>query len=146
MWRARLLDPREQLFVSALLRGDEPDLFWSQPVADQRHAHDCAAHVHRQRPERPELVRAALLHDVAKQRAGLGPVGRAVATVLRHVGMRGSERHHSYNRHAEEGADLLAAAGAEPTVVLYARHHHATKPQGFDDGDWALLVEADHRH
>lgn len=146
MWRAELLSPHEQQFVAGLLRPGEVTLFWDQPIADVRHAHDCAVHVHQQRPGRPDLVRAALLHDVAKQRARLGPIGRSVATILRYLGIRGSDRHDSYNRHADEGADLLAAAGAEAMVVTYTRHHHQERPDGFDAGDWALLVEADQQH
>lgn len=129
--------------MASLLRPAETDLFWTQQSADVRHAHDCARYVAERRPERRDLIRAALLHDLGKRNARLGPIGRSIATILAFVRIRGSQRHDSYNHHSDEGADILAGVGAEDTVVMYTRHHHRGRPDGFDVGDWDLLMTAD---
>ena len=88
-------------------------------------------------------MRAALLHDLGKRNARLGPIGRSIATIAAAVRIRGSKRHRSYTRHAHEGAELLAAGGAEPLVVSYTRHHHGPRPGDIDPEDWELLMAAD---
>lgn len=142
-WHPRYLSPGEQAFVAGLLHPAERELFWNQQVMDLRHAHDCARYVAERRPGRPDLARAALLHDIGKRNARLGPLGRSIATVLAFLGMRGSQRHDSYNRHSQLGADMLADAGAEDVVVAYARHHHTGRPASFDVEEWDLLLTAD---
>lgn len=139
-----MLSPGEQSFVADLLTESETDLFWKQQPADLRHSHDCARHVADHSPGRTDLIRAALLHDIGKQQARLGPLGRTVATLVGLMGIRGSERHASYNRHSVVGAEMLSKAGAEETVIAYTLHHHADRPSGFDPGDWNLLMRADH--
>lgn len=129
--------------MAAHLRTSEVGVFWDQQQTDLRHAHDCARFVAERRPERSDLIRAALLHDLGKRTSRLGPIGRAVATVLAVAGIRGSERHRSYNRHSHEGAEILADAGAEHIVVAYTRHHHTGRPSDFDADDWDLLMTAD---
>lgn len=131
------------MFVAGLLRPSESDLFWTQQRTDIRHAHDCARYVADKRPSRPDLIRAALLHDLGKRSARLSPIGRSIATMLAFIGIRGSERHRSYNRHSEEGAEILAGAGAEDIVVTYTRYHHSRRPENFDPDDWDLLMTAD---
>lgn len=146
VWTAVQLSPAEQDFVAQLLTPAEADVFWRQPTSDIRHGHDCAQSVAAARPDRQDLIRAALLHDVGKYPSQLGPFGRSLATVFRLLGIRGSDRHHSYNRHAEEGARLLAEAGAEPSVVEYTLRHHGERPTDFPPDDWAVLAAADHQH
>lgn len=74
------------------------------------------------------VVAAALLHDVGKVEAGLGPVGRAAATVAGVVAPRqaaaGEGRVARYLTHDRRGAALLEAAGSDPLVVAWAREHH----------------------
>ena len=129
--------------MAGLLEEPEKDLFWSQQLTDLRHAHDCARYVSDRMPDRRDLARAALLHDLGKQRSRLGPIGRSIATLLAAVGIRGSSRHASYTRHAHEGAAFLADAGAERLVVAYTRHHHEERPAWFAADEWDLLMTAD---
>ena len=78
---------------------------------------------------------AALLHDVGKIEAGLGPFGRVGATVaamlLGHArvaawsnrpGWRG--RYGLYLLHPELGGELLAGAGSDPLTMAWAVEHH----------------------
>jgi hypothetical protein len=131
--------------VAARLRRAEGSLFWGQSAPDQRHALDSARAVAAARPERADLERAALLHDVGKRHAGLGAVGRSLATGFRllHLPTRG--RWAAYLAHAQAGAADLAVAGAEPVVVAFARHHHGPRPGDIGPADWELLCRADAR-
>jgi hypothetical protein len=79
----------------------------------------------------PRWAAAALLHDVGKADAHLGPFGRAAATAYGWVRsparMRG--RAGRYLRHPILGAAALDRAGARPEAVEWARVHH-------EPGEW----------
>lgn len=139
---ARGLDASEQRWVAGLLRPGEVDAFWSQPVADQRHGHDCARYV-ADRTDRRDLVRAGLLHDIGKRHARLGPIGRSVATVAAALGFHGHAGFRRYTRHGPEGALELARAGAEPLVVEFTEAHHGARPASITAEEWDLLEQAD---
>jgi hypothetical protein len=83
----------------------------------------------------PTWVQAALLHDVGKRAAGLGTVGRSVATVTAvllgrtRVGGWADRpgwpgRFGRYERHGEIGADLIRAAGGSETAAWWSEVHH----------------------
>lgn len=102
------------------------------------------------------VVAAALLHDAGKARSGLGPVGRALATLATitmpkrveqwgHIGgWRG--RVCTYSRHDREGERVLRSAGARPEVAAWAGAHHTPAAWcglGFEAGTEAALAKAD---
>lgn len=99
----------------------------------------------------PRWVAAALLHDVGKPDARLGPLGRAGATVVAAVVSHGRARSWSsavgvYVNHDERGAKRLAAAGARPEAVAWARAHHRPdlwRRTGIPPEICALLARAD---
>jgi len=138
------LRPLEQAWVARRLHPAECSLFWGQSPPDQRHGFECACTVAAARPDRPDLARAALLHDVGKRHAGLGALGRSLATFLDllHLPTRG--RWAAYLAHDRSGSSDLAKAGAEPVVVAFARHHHGPRPGDVPPADWDLLCRADH--
>jgi hypothetical protein len=140
---AHPLRPAEQAWVASLLRPAEWALFWGQAAADQRHAFACARAARAALPERDDLARAALLHDVGKRHADLGALGRSLATTLRFLRLPAHGRLAAYLAHAATGAADLAAAGAEPVVVDFARHHHAPRPEGLPSADWDVLCRVD---
>lgn len=143
---ARPLTGDERLWVAAQLGDPRLELlFDSQPVADQRHAFDGADELARAAPGRRELVVAALMHDVGKRHAALGPVGRAVATGLGMLRIPLKGRLAAYNSHESVGADELSEAGSESVVVLFARHHHGQRPAGIPAEDWEALIDVDRR-
>ena len=137
------LRPAEQAWVASLLRPAEWALFWGQAAADQRHAFACARAARDVLPERDDLARAALLHDVGKRHAGLGALRRSLATTLSFLRLPARGRLAAYLAHAAAGAADLAAAGAEPVVVDFARHHHGPRPPGLPAADWDVLCRAD---
>lgn len=139
--RSRPLSPREEAEVAGLLDDRLAALFWEQPVMDQRHGIDAARFVLARRPGARDLAAAALLHDVGKRHAGLGVVGRVLATVLALLRIPAPGRLGVYLDHARLGAEDLA--GAEELIVAYARHQDGPRPSSIPAETWALLKEAD---
>lgn len=130
--------------MAGWLRSDaERAMFWDQPPADQRHGLGAARFVAQRRPDRLDLIRAALLHDTGKRHARLRILGRVLASLVRLTGRPGRGRIGTYLAHGPLAAGELAAAGAEPAVVEYARDHHGARPDAFPAADWAILEEAD---
>lgn len=140
---ARPLSPQEQAVVAGLLRPAERPLFWRQGAADQRHGLRSARALLEWAPARIDLARAALLHDVGKGTVRLGPLGRSLATALGLLHLPAPGALGEYLAHERRGADELAAAGAEPTLVAYAGYHHGRRPAVIAQDDWDLLRAAD---
>jgi putative nucleotidyltransferase with HDIG domain len=122
---------------------EEPAIYWEQSVADQRHGLETARMIVAVRPDRRDLVRAGLLHDVGKRHSNLGVVGRSLASLLAKLRLpvRGSWRR--YLDHGPLGAEELARLGAELLVTEFARHHHQRRPSVIAADDWELLQRAD---
>ena len=141
---ARPLRPDEQAEVAGWLRSDaERAMFWDQSFADQRHGHAAASHVVAVLPQRRDLIRAALLHDVGKRHARLGVIGRSLASLAAMVGARPRGRAAAYLDHGPAAAAELEAAGSERIVVDFASAHHGDRPVSIDGGDWQVLQAAD---
>lgn len=142
--RAHPLTAQEQAEVAELLRPEETDLFWRQPVADQRHGWNGVMAVRTTvGPGNRTLERAALLHDVGKASVGLGVIGRALASGLELLHLPMTRRMHLYLAHGDTGAALLAAAGAEREVVAFTAHHHGDRPSEISPENWEILLAAD---
>lgn len=114
-------------------------LFFAQHTADQRHAFEVAQRV----ADQPELVEAALLHDVGKIDAGIGPVQRSLATLWLYTTLPVWGRWQRYLGHGPRGADVLEDAGASELTVAFTRHHPGDAPAGVDKDAWILLEGAD---
>ena len=141
--RARRPTPGDQVLVASLVTPEEARLFWAQPVADQAHGVAAARRVAALAPDRDDLVRAALLHDVGKRHARLGVIGRSVASLLAILRLPRTRRHAAYLSHGDLGAADLAAAGSDPVTVAFARDHHRARPDDVAPDDWKVLVAAD---
>jgi hypothetical protein len=141
--RARPLAPAEQAEVAALLRAEEAEVFWAQARPDQRHAFAATLQVRSMIPDRTDLERAALLHDVGKRHAPLRITGRVLASLCELARLPGPGRLGRYLDHCAAGADDLARLEAEPLVVAFARHHHGSRPGDISEDDWRVLLAAD---
>jgi hypothetical protein len=141
---ARPLSDHEREVVGDWIETDaEAVLFWAQSVADQRHGMVCALAVAETAPDRRDLIRAALFHDVGKQQAGLGVMARTLAGACIKLRVRVRGRLADHVEHGEWGGRMLSAAGAEDLVVSFARHHHGRRPPSIEVPDWELLQAAD---
>ena len=141
--RARRPGPDAQLLVARALTPELARLFWDQPVADQAHGVAAARRIEAMAPQRPDLVCAALLHDVGKRHARLGVVGRSLASMAAMLRLPLARRHARYLAHGDAGAIELEQAGATAIAVAFARHHHRARPDSVAPEDWDLLVQAD---
>ena len=141
---SRRLTPIEQAEVAEHLASPaERAMFWEQPRADQRHGLASARAVAARCPDRGDLIRAALLHDIGKRHARLGAPGRSWVAVCSVMGLPLSARMAGYLDHGRSAAGELSAAGAEALVVAYALHHHGRRPDGISAEDWEVLEKAD---
>lgn len=138
------LRPSEHDAVCSWLTPEWADLFFEQNTADQRHAYHAALTVVAAGVTDRDVIAAALLHDVGKRHARLGPIGRSVATVLIALSAPLGERMATYRDHGFIGARELAEIGAPSPAIEFALHHQkAERPAGFDPATWDLLMAAD---
>lgn len=149
----------DEAWAASRLIGPERTLFASMANHDRRHAIGVARRALALRGDDApdDLAAAALLHDVGKVHAGLGPVGRARATVR--IALVGRDRVRAdvarsewtrrvalYADHPGLGAADLRARGARTRVAGWAEvHHDASRwsESGFDPDDAAALHAAD---
>lgn len=151
--------PADEAWVTSVLTGPERTLFAAMANHDRRHAIGVARRALAMRGDDApdDLAAAALLHDVGKVHADLGPIGRARATVrIALVGrarvraeVARSERARRvalYADHPGLGAADLRARGARPRVAAWAGVHHDAarwSESGFDPDEVAALHAAD---
>jgi len=140
---ARPLSRDERAAVGSWLTPALSDLFFSQQPADQRHGYRAGASVAAAGYRAPDVVAAALLHDVGKRHAGFGALGRSVASVMILLSLPLSERMLTYRDHGIVAARELGRAGAPPLVVDFALHHHGRRPETIAEDVWDVLAAAD---
>ena len=140
---ARRLKPSERAAVSAWLTPSTEEVFFSQDDADQRHGHHAAQSVVASGVDDPDVIMAALLHDVGKRHARLGLIGRTIASLLILLHLPMPERMALYRDHGLSAARELGALGVPSVVIDFALHHHGTRPPTIEPSVWDVLVAAD---
>ena len=129
-WRNAPLNPAAQTRVDSILPTPElRALFRRLSPGEQAHSLEVLERVQARFPTAPpDLLQAALLHDVGKTRAPLNIVER-VLVVLGQKLVPNRWEHWSpkafsvATQHAGWGADLAAQAGASPLTVMLIRRH-----------------------
>ncbi len=149
---SRSPSPEDDALADAHLSSALLALFRAQHPRDIAHSAATARWLieRRHNDPDPDLLAAALLHDIAKgeQRRGdrvayvlaatFDPLPRILGSQSSALAWRSALwRSHT---HSERGAALLAQAGATPRTIELTRLHHA---KGHRDGMLALLQEAD---
>lgn len=105
----------------------------------------------------PDLLAAALLHDVGKLRAPLSPIEKALLVLAKRLApekvvrwgqgdARGWRKPFAVHlRHADWGASMVAAAGGSKRLIDLIRLHHTPPPStsGRDSARLTALQRAD---
>jgi hypothetical protein len=135
--RPRPISDADLAWVRSVLTDAEADVWEEQSRADRAESLAVARRTQQALgADDGPFVAAALLHDVGKTRADLGPFGRSVATVVAAVvGHRRARSWASqprgwrrkvgqYIAHDDLGAAELRQAGARAEAIEWARVHH----------------------
>jgi putative nucleotidyltransferase with HDIG domain len=135
-------------------------LFNGMRRAERAHSMAVLRSLLRQGHTDPDLLAAALLHDVGKTRAPLRLFDRVLVVLSQHL-MPASARAWSIGeptgwrrpwvvaaRHADWGAEILAQAGGSPRLAAIIRRHHETSLPDTTEIDplLAALQAADGSH
>ncbi|HEX7736161.1 MAG TPA: hypothetical protein VF458_15010 [Ktedonobacteraceae bacterium] len=151
------LSEEERAEVAGLLSGAAFELFASMSPADQRHSLRVCRGLQARGRSEPDILTAALLHDVGKAGGRVPFWTRPVVVLARRCApellarlttypvevkhLPGWRRALSYAWwHAEVGADLAASAGLSARAVHYIRMHH--RPDSPELAELHLVDEA----
>jgi putative nucleotidyltransferase with HDIG domain len=138
---------RERLSTPALA-----DLFSRMPRADQHHGITAARTLERRGHHDPDLITAALLHDVGKSRAPISVWGRVIVVLgewlfPEHADRWGRGEAQGLrrpfvvrHRHAAWGAEMVDEAGASQTTTRLIRRHHEPLDGRAEDGDMLVAL------
>lgn len=131
--RARVSDD-EMALLEQHLNPPQRDLFRAMSPIDQRHCLDVFNALLQQGYSEPDLLRAALLHDVGKR--GIRLWHRVAGVLLEAFWPALLEKlainrprswlygFYLYRHHAELSAELAERSGCSPSVVELIRGHH----------------------
>jgi hypothetical protein len=151
--------PVDYQAVGEVLTPELLALFKRMRVSEQQHCIRVMAALQRQGHTDPDLLTAALLHDVGKSRYPLTLFGRTAAVLITRFAPRLAEQWAGgeargwrrplviAHRHPEWSAEDMAAAGASAGAVSLARRHQSGckmgEPTGEEDRLLKLLITAD---
>jgi hypothetical protein len=146
----------DEAFIASYLPPRAVDLFLAMPYYDQQHALKVLETLKHQGYDDPDLMAAALLHDVGKS---VSPVGKSrlwhrVATVLGHAlwpdllerlsqedpGGGWRQPFYIQKHHAALSAQLAQEAGCSSVTVGFIRRHE--EPASQTDDPWLAALRA----
>ena len=151
LWSMRrpIPDAESERWLLGQLLPREALLYRSMDAVDRAHAIECAEYV---KDYEREVIVASALHDVGKTDAGLGTLGRVLATLC---GLALAPRARSwetssglrrqiarYLDHAERGAAVLERAEAPALAISWAREHHLPVDQRTVEAGLAEVLQA----
>lgn len=145
LWRtltAKTLAPAERAEIRAVLSPEEYQLFLRYEMTDQQHCYRVMRTLRDAHFVDPELLIAALLHDVGKTEVSLTSIDRIVGSIAERswrgsLSRWGNDPPEGWRRpfsvrvqHADWGATLAERAGSSTRVVCLIRRH---QDKNFDD-------------
>jgi putative nucleotidyltransferase with HDIG domain len=150
-------DPHELEQAKASLRAQQLDLFLQLQPAEQSHALVMYHKLLEQGENQPDLLVAALLHDVGKLRYHMYPIERALVVLIKTL-MPGKAQHWGslppngwygmpawrkafivVEHHAEWGAEMAREAGVSPLTESLIRKHHVPSCEETEIAENSLL-------
>ncbi len=152
-WRALTATPTDEEVsrASQALSPQQMALFLNQRASEQVHSLYVYSQLCDQGENSPDLLSAALLHDIGKSRYALHLWERAVVVIGQALAApqasrwsraepRGWKRPFVIaRRHASWGAEMAQAAGASPVTIELIRRHHDPLGAGFSSPSDGLL-------
>ena len=146
---------RDAQWVRSVLSGDEYALWQRMSGPDRRHSAQVARAVQRALHDDapPEVLAAALLHDVGKIHSRLRTFGRVVATLTIKTAGRDEvaswtqvgglhRRIALYQNHPDIGGDDLELAGSHPLTTAWTREHHRDATEWSVPREYATVLDA----
>lgn len=146
----------DQALLARYLPPRAMDLFLAMPYYDQQHALNVLSTLQDQGYSDPDLMAAALLHDVGKSASRMGRprLWHRVARVLGHAlwpellerlshrdpGGGWRQPFYVQEHHAALGAELAQEAGCSPATVELIRHHE--EPGARSQAPWLAALQA----
>ncbi len=139
--------------VRAILDPALMDLFLRMNASDQAHSIQVMQKLQKEGNSHPDLLSAALLHDVGKYLYPLRIWERMLIVVVKaflprqasrwgRAEARGWKRAFAVaEQHPAWGAELAAQAGANPTTILLIRRHQDTRPVSSRSFGDQLLIQ-----
>ena len=147
------VSPDDLREADEVLSPDAQKLFRRMSVSDQHHSLNVMRTLRLQGQTAPDVLAAALLHDVGKSAVWIAPWHRAIIVLTAHFApgvlawlTRGEP--HGWRRpfvihrqHSEIGAEWAAQAGCSPlTVSLIRRHPEPLRHAPQDEAEWLLVA------
>ena len=153
-WQGFKRSPREgdQEVVNTVLFPEEQNLFQKLSAADQNHSLRVFRSLQIQGEDDPDLLKAALLHDLGKTRYPLRRWERVFAVLAaglfpRRVQVWGEGKPMGLRRslviikqHPLWGADLAQSAGSNPRTVWFIKNHEKIQPEGSPSDEEIFLL------
>lgn len=129
--------------VESWLPSELATVFLSQSSADQRHGFHSASMVVSFEKTRPDVIVAALMHDVGKRHSRLGLMGRSLTSLFILLRLPLTVRMRLYRDHGIVAARELGRLGAPSLAIDFALHHHGARPATIEPSIWDSLLAAD---
>ena len=151
-------DPAGIELAQSILSPALLDIFFEMQPSEIHHSLEITRRLVASGETDPDLLAAALLHDVGKSRSPLDLWGRAIVVVAKRLipgacrrwgaseDMRGLKRNFVVaEQHPDWGAEMAAAAGASKlTARLIDRHQEACKPVSKADLEMGVRTREDY--
>lgn len=153
-WQSLKRSPGEKEWgkVEAILAAAELELFKSLPIPDQNHSLRVLSTLEAAGESDPDLLKAALLHDIGKARYPLRRIERIYAVLVRGAlpGLAakwGQKEPRGFQRplaviqqHPEWGGEMASKIGCSPLVIWLISNHEVEDLTGLlDQGGVELL-------